>query len=231
MVIPLFISAQTIEVVYSNQSKWEINDSINTNENYKKELLKAMNSKNYYKLLVNDSISIYKSIPKIDNSSSSNIKVKFSSSESFLFKNTKNKTFITEETYPKKYFIYDSLPIINWQITRQSKDILGYKTYKATAVLNDYKLNAYYSTKISIPNGPNEYWGLPGLILSIEIIYKNNEEITTINAEEISITNESIKTPKIEKRNTITKEEFTKIFNEFVKKENEYFNEGVDTSD
>jgi GLPGLI family protein len=65
----------------------------------------------------------------------------------------------------------------NWQISTQTKDIGGYKCYKAAGTKIIFGVNgpvnipvmAYFTPSLPINAGPNGYSGLPGLILELQI--------------------------------------------------------------
>ncbi|MCJ7934848.1 MAG: GLPGLI family protein [Chryseobacterium sp.] len=48
------------------------------------------------------------------------------------------------------------------------KEVLGYKSYKATTIFNKKLYVAWYTKEIPISEGPYRFKGLPGLILELE---------------------------------------------------------------
>lgn len=133
--------------------------------------------KRYYELILNKEESIWKSIERINNEQNEADKgtmvarVSFPPSGAF-YKNVKNKIKVKEEeSYSKDYLVKDSLADINWQISRETKEILKITVQKATFLdeENGVELTAWYAPKLNFKNGPDKYWGLPGLILEIEI--------------------------------------------------------------
>ena len=73
-------------------------------------------------------------------------------------------------TSEKKYFIEEPLTKLKWKIGREKKEILGYECIKATTkTTNKSNVIAWYAPDIPISDGPSDYWGLPGLILHLEI--------------------------------------------------------------
>jgi GLPGLI family protein len=73
-----------------------------------------------------------------------------------------------EETYKKA-----DIPVINWVITNEKREIGGFVCTKASAKYtadgHTFLYTAWYSEKIPINDGPFEYGGLPGLILEISV--------------------------------------------------------------
>lgn len=52
-----------------------------------------------------------------------------------------------------------------WEITDETKDILGYECFKATTDYRGRKWIAWFTPEIPLPEGPWKLCGLPGLIL------------------------------------------------------------------
>lgn len=56
---------------------------------------------------------------------------------------------------------------INWKIFTEQESILGYMAQKATTFFGGREWTAWFTSEISIPDGPYKFYGLPGLILKI----------------------------------------------------------------
>ncbi len=112
-----------------------------------------------------------------------------------LYKNIKEKRFVNKkESFSKEFLIKDSLPIYDWKFLDETKMIGENLCFKATTtkevsntrmrrprgrvekdtVKNDslpktkiIEVTAWYTPDIPINNGPNNFWGLPGLILEL----------------------------------------------------------------
>lgn len=138
-----------------------------------------------------------------------------------LYKNLNTKTFIAQhELYGKLFLIQDSIKSIEWTLSKESKKIAGFIVYKATTKIlekskkassfdtymkslnQDKKLNqkakkrmvtitAWYAKAIPTPGGPENYHGLPGMILELETgqrrIIANNIQIGAKSAENIRV--------------------------------------------
>jgi len=102
-----------------------------------------------------------------------------------------------EEFANKNYIITDVLKNYNCNITQKSKKIDGYTCYKAISITKvtkkelqeyevekakqsknktsffnlekpkDKKITVWYNPEIPVSHGPNQYWGLPGLIMEV----------------------------------------------------------------
>jgi GLPGLI family protein len=81
----------------------------------------------------------------------------------------KNRKFYqkTDLYLKKKCVIEDTLKEITWLKTSESKEIKGFKTFKANAKFGGRDYTAWYCPSISLPYGPYKFYGLPGLIFEI----------------------------------------------------------------
>ena len=138
--------------------------------------------------------------------------------------------------FGKEFLVVDSLPKFNWIITGEEKKIGNYTCIKAQIIIpvteeelkeyEDYKkklesgktsfftpsepkekiIEAWYAIEIPVSNGPNKYWGLPGLILEL------HEGETTFLCSKIVLNPKEkieIKAPKNGKK--VTQKEFDEI--------------------
>ena len=107
---------------------------------------------------------------------------------SIYYKNIKDKSFAKQtEIMGKVFLVKDQLPKYDWKMTTEVKNIGKYTCYKATyteevenkkmsfvngemkeKVTKETKVTtAWYTLEIPISNGPDDYQGLPGLILEL----------------------------------------------------------------
>ncbi len=114
-----------------------------------------------------------------------------------LFKNIQTQSFVNQvETLGKQFIIKDSMPTIQWILHDETKNIGTYTCFKATFTKEVEELSmmtfssddgekdvkqedtdtpkmitqtvtAWYTPQIPISNGPDQYHGLPGLILEV----------------------------------------------------------------
>lgn len=119
------------------------------------------------------------------------------SSEGKKYINAKNKTSINEdEIFGKEFLIVAPIEKPNWELVDEYKKIGDYTCYKAKLLVpvsdkqkkeyeeflkkeaiksslfkmeepKDKIITAWYTPEIPVSFGPNNYWGLPGLILEI----------------------------------------------------------------
>ena len=107
---------------------------------------------------------------------------------SVYFKNINEKRFVNQtEIMGKRFLVKDSLPSYQWELSTETKNIGNYTCYKATFTREVARMNmtfedgeskeeekketitttAWYTTQVPVSNGPDNYQGLPGLILEI----------------------------------------------------------------
>jgi GLPGLI family protein len=123
-----------------------------------------------------------------------------------LYKNVKEKTFcVDKEMMGKEFLVKDTLAKLKWKMETETKKIVNYTCYKATAqqavsksdfrnfrrknqdenqdkkdekekstnfmdnmeLPKEVTITAWYTPEIPINQGPEGYWGLPGLILEV----------------------------------------------------------------
>lgn len=192
--------------------------------------------KQYYELILNQEEAIWRSIERISNEQHEDKgmvgRITFAP-EGELYKNIQSKKYIEEkESYSKKYLVKDDLVEIEWKITRESKNILGINTQKATFEDEGMKLIAWYAPKLSFKNGPDKYWGLPGLILELEITYfddSGGQSIYTYIAKEMETMKSNKKIVPPTKGIVVTQEELNRLNMENFEKMREMRRGGVDT--
>ncbi len=90
-----------------------------------------------------------------------------------------------EETLGKTYLLEDSLHSPNWRILNEIKDVNGYICMKAetTVPVKEQKIVAWFAQDIPVQAGPERFFGLPGLILEIDI----NDGEVIIEAQKVEL--------------------------------------------
>lgn len=146
-----------------------------------------------------------------------------------------DKESITEarELGPKKYIIDDTLRPMKWKLEEDTMTILGYLCHKATSSVQmrmmgprfrppgsdtaqntnqppkEQPLVAWYTEAIESPAGPENYYGLPGLILKTDL----NNGSAVYTAQSIQPLGKSqVKEPTDGKK--ITRSEYRKMIEE-----------------
>ena len=114
------------------------------------------------------------------------------------FKNQNNKSIRKEYTISNKDFsAEEKLTDYEWKFADETAVINGYTCKKATTTKSLTPITAWYAEEIPVNDGPGLYWGLPGLILKVEL-----GDYSLITVDKIIISNENIeiKEPEIKSR-------------------------------
>ncbi|MCF6294320.1 MAG: GLPGLI family protein [Flavobacteriaceae bacterium] len=180
-----------------------------------------------YTLVFNKNESTYKQNEKLEAPSPrvTGIQIQISQGGAdILYKNIKENRF-TEKTeiYGKQFLIKDSLRINNWELVNETKNIGEYTCFKAifsedytTQTINDNNeietvtkertTIAWYTPQISVNNGPENYHGLPGLILEI-----NDGQLTLICSKIVINPTEKVNIKEPTKGKIVTQQKFDEI--------------------
>jgi GLPGLI family protein len=107
-----------------------------------------------------------------------------------FYKNYDQKKIENVETAMNKEYIYDEpLPVINWTITPETKNIQELSCQKATASFRGRDYEAWFCSQIPYSDGPWKLNGLPGLILEA---YDTKQEVVFRFAGLENVTSEPI---------------------------------------
>jgi GLPGLI family protein len=181
LLFSLFISlcsAQNIKAVYIRTDLASIGDDTVIPEKMKPSLhtFEYSNGKSLYKIqsTIKSSIDVVGlETQGVKHNSVRSIVVP---TEDTYYKETKNNLYRRELSSGNEDFsIKDKLREFNWKLTDETKVIKGYKCKKATAVLTAKSLDgtfpayAWYCEAIPVNDGPAFFWGLPGLILMVNL--------------------------------------------------------------
>ena len=149
------------------------------------------------------------------------------------YKNIKSKEIlIDQEFFGKQFLIKDDLNPIEWVMGKESKQIGQYMVFKATATVPDTSFDissfrrqnggednkeeekqertvdvvAWYTLQVPVNQGPDNYWGLPGLILEV-----NAGDTTILCTKIVMNSKDKDNIDKPAKGDVVTQEEYTKI--------------------
>ena len=113
-----------------------------------------------------------------------------------IYINKTDEIFIKVKNDNGEKLFISYVPLKNWSLTNESKDIEGFTCYKATIektvrikkdVFKTHTVTAWYCPTIPFSFGPKEYGDLPGIILELQdnkvtyIAYKIDLNISKIN--------------------------------------------------
>ena len=239
--------AQKLEVNYQETTdinvdelkknmKVETSGSVNLPKDFYDNMFKSMSEPKDFTLTINDNLSTYKKV-EISNGQGNggfSMSVSFSGGGNGIVKDLSKKEYSkSANLMDKSYLIKDKLTEYKWQLTRETKKLIGFDVKKATAVIDSTKsLVAWYAPSIAIKDGPSIYNGLPGLILELEIINNSKSEKksfgnTTIRATEVKEVPDMKPIEKPKEKNVITEKEFEELAKKQMERFKEMRSEGV----
>lgn len=148
-----------------------------------------------YTLTFNQSESMYKQDEKAESPEQGRGGPRFSSfipTGGPQYKNVKDlKVLQEQEFFGKQFLIKDDLVKLDWKLGGETKTIGEYMCFKATVLIKDdgfdlgnfgrrnnsenkektevpeIEVEAWYTPQIPVNQGPDKYWGLPGLVLEV----------------------------------------------------------------
>ncbi|RDB06780.1 GLPGLI family protein [Runella aurantiaca] len=138
------------------------------------------------KLTFNDKQSIYTYFS--DQGQTEDGRYSWRQSDYLIHRNFEQEKLIeNHEMLGKTYLLEDSLMTYNWRIQNQIKDVAGYVCMKAETFdpIKNHKITAWFAQDIPVPAGPERYFGLPGLILELDI----NDGDVIVAAQKVELKN------------------------------------------
>lgn len=153
-----------------------LNDSINTDFQIKKQEMIHSIEQSEYELIFNDSLSVFKINEEMQSDNVKSNRLASSLIGGKRYKNLKDSVNIKQKEFLGELFnIYTPFDNYNWIITKETKKISSYTCYKAVAKIvesdfirkkeMEYLIEAWFTLEIPVPFGPAGIDGLPGLVL------------------------------------------------------------------
>lgn len=186
-----------------------------------------------YTLTFNKNESMYKREEKLEapNPTQSGISIKIQQGSDILYKNIKENRFTNKtEIFGKRFLVKDTLSNRPWKLINETKNIGNYTCFKAvfTDSLTTQTINeageikktikertttVWYTPQIPVSNGPDDFYGLPGLILEV-----NDGDLTLVCSKIVINPTETIEIVEPTKGKEVTQTEYREIMD---KKEKE----------
>ena len=186
----------------------------------------------YIELLGDDKRCSVKQVERISNSQGPAVKMDIIGSEKDLenyLDFTKNEMIVSKDIDGKIFLITSKIKPFEWKISRELKKINGFNAKKATYEYQDFLYEVWFSTEIKSKCGPDNAYGLPGLLLEAKMIHREKpENYTQYKLNDLKIDN-SLAFSVPTKGKPTTTEEYKKFREEYDKRLAEaYGNNGVD---
>jgi GLPGLI family protein len=128
---------------------------------------------------------------------------------------TNNKAYDATSINGRLYVIEDSIPVMQWKILNDMKEVAGHVCMNATYTDSTHlhQVVAWFALDIPINAGPERFNGLPGCILEIDI----NDGAVVISADKVEMKklNQEMALPKKKiKGKRVTEAEYQKALDE-----------------
>ena len=203
------------KVTYQKKEVFEIKGLEDLPENMK--TMMPTDRKTNHELLFSNEASLYQNAKNVDNDvnisqdmgGGNEVQIQIKEPESYLYFNYEKKEIVEEtEFMSRRFLITTPTDTVKWQIVGNQKEIAGYKCIEAKLVGSDEGLKAWFTPEIPVSTGPDNYTGLPGLILGLST-EKGDLVIEATSIEMGNIDPKEIKKPKKGKK--VSHTEFAKI--------------------
>ncbi len=107
-----------------------------------------------------------------------------------VYYNLEKSNIIEQKEFMTRYFIIEGdIETPAWKIAQEKRKILDYVCMSAEMEIDSQIVKAWFAPQIPISVGPDQYYGLPGLILAVE---KNGETILLASSIEKSLPSEDV---------------------------------------
>ena len=122
--------------------------------------------------------------------------------------------------FGKDFLIEGSRESLKWKITGEQKQVGSYLCQKATFQDTSQSIEVWFTPMIPVSSGPDDYFGLPGMILHMDFD-SGTRQITATDISLKALAEEQIIRPTKGKK--VTRDEFTEIRDEKIKEMEEEF--------
>ena len=244
-------NSQSIQGVATYQTQRHVDIKMDSTSGMNDEMQKSIQEQlrrqfqKEYTLSFNEAESMWKedvSLDKPQAPSSSGISIIVSGSSDILYQNIKDASFKQQsELMGKQFLIEDTLEKPEWKLEKETKNIGQYTCFKATLTEEveersfqsvdgdgEEEVNtvtkvttAWYTLDIPVQHGPDEFWGLPGLILEV-----NDGKMSMMCTQVIINPKEGVAIEIPTKGKKVNSTEYEKISEEKAKEMMERYNTG-----
>ncbi|WP_299679434.1 GLPGLI family protein [uncultured Dokdonia sp.] len=189
--------AQNIQGVATYQTQRHVDIKMDSTSGMNDEIQKSIQEQlrkqfqKEYTLSFNDAAAIWKEEVALDKPqapSTSGISIVLSGNSDILYQNIKDQTYTQQsDLMGKQFLVEDKLEKPEWKLEKETKNIGQYTCFKATLTEEveersfksvngegeeevktvEKVTTAWYTLDIPVQHGPDDFWGLPGLILEV----------------------------------------------------------------
>ncbi len=115
------------------------------------------------------------------------------------------------EMLGKTYVIEDSLKVPKWKVMNKIKEVAGQLCMLAVTedTIKKQKIEAWFAHDLPVPMGPGQYYGLPGLIMELDV--NEGDLVITAKKVEMKSIDEEVKLPKKLKGKNLNSKEYDNL--------------------
>lgn len=125
-----------------------------------------------------------------------------------VYKNLSQKQLIRQQQFfGRSFIIREPLMPISWKLETDRKTIGTYSCRKATATIDTLNVTAWFCPEIAVNDGPDIFWGLPGLILEVDV----NQGMRLITINTVKIENQAMPVEMPQNGKEVTQQEYNSI--------------------
>ncbi|WP_299208873.1 GLPGLI family protein [uncultured Dokdonia sp.] len=244
-------NSQSIQGVATYQTQRHVDIKMDSTSGMNDEMQKSIQEQlrkqfqKEYTLSFNEAEAIWKeeaSLDKPQAPSSSGISIIVSGSSDVLYQNIKKQSYTQQsDLMGKQFLVEDTLKKPEWKLEKETKNIGQYTCFKATLTEETEERSfqsvngeegeevekitkvttAWYTLDIPIQHGPDEFWGLPGLILEV-----NDGKVSMMCTQVVINPKDGVSLEIPTKGKKVNQEEYDKISEEKAKEMMERYNGG-----
>lgn len=240
-------NSQSIQGIATYQTQRHVDIKMDSTSGMNDEMQKSIQEQlrkqfqKEYTLSFNETEAIWEeevSLDKPQAPSSSGISIVLSGNSDILYQNIKEQSYAQQrELMGKQFLIEDTLKKPEWKLEKETKNIGQYTCFKATltkeveeqsfqSVDGDEEVKkvikvttAWYTLDIPVQHGPDEFWGLPGLILEV-----NDGKMAMMCTQVVINPKDGVSLEIPTKGKKVNQEEYEKISEEKAKEMMERYN-------
>jgi GLPGLI family protein len=217
-----FISNEVSEGVITYTTKINMHKRIPAEQEEMKKMIPEFNTSQNL-LVFNELSSLYKAVPPDENPFESQggpgggrMVMRMVNQNETYFDRDEDMVIMVREFMGKKYLTKNESKRLPWKLGADTKEIQGLLCKNAFFTdENQREIMAWYTEEFRIPIGPDRFYGLPGLILEVNI--NEDEMVITVDKMDLrSLKKNELKEPKSGQE--ITDEEYRAMIQEQMEK-------------
>jgi GLPGLI family protein len=113
----------------------------------------------------------------------------------------------SKQVYEQRFIIQDTQRHLRWRMSDELRTIAGHQCHKAvTRICDSVYIVAFYTEDIPVSGGPEQFGGLPGMILELAVPRLRTTWIAT-KVEAIAVNDEDLKAPAAKRAKKVNQQQ------------------------